>query len=513
MRGLFLLVFIAFFLAACVKRKEKEPNDHFTNATPIKPGATIKGTMRSPGDIDVYKLNIKKKEGVLSLHVGGIQDMDFVLSFQDKDRQELKKYDETGLGGDEKALDLGIQKGFYYVALSNKNSKADNPNQIYQLEVRIESGQGNEREPNDVAFYANPLELEGVFRGHYFPTYNPLAEEDREEDWFRIDVDTGQHLLNLDLAEVPQVDPILEIYDTNFYKLKEIDSGGIGEGEVLKGFGVKGPVQYYLRLRSKKKFIGNSEVPYEILTELLPYRGQIEFEANDHRLEATAFNQESIQGSIHPKGDVDWYKISIDANAKLILTANIEGLPGMDLEMKFCDVLGHPLIHVDNHRRGKPEFLTGVGVAGGHYYLVVLEKTGKKSDARQSYTLSQKLIPYQEGLEYEVNDSSASAQPLEVGKILNGYLAPEGDVDWYEFNVYSEGTAVFELTGLLNVHWIFSLYDQEYKEILTQSAEKIGQPLRLEKFLEAGTYAVRLRARHRKQNNVRDKYTLRIKVQ
>jgi len=245
----------------------------------------------------------------------------------------------------------------------------------------------------------------------------------------------------------------------------------------------------------------------------LPYRGQLEFESNDHRLEATTFEQESIQGYIHPKGDIDWYKISLDKDSRLILTARLEGLPEMDLKLKFCDVLGHPLIIVDNHRRGKPEVLTGVGVSGGEYYLVVSEKTHKKSNTRQSYTLSKKLIPYQEGLEYEVNDSSSSTQSIEVGKILNGYLAPAGDTDWYEFNIYSEGTAVFELTGLLNVRWTLSLYDQEYNEIMAKLAEKIGQPLRLEKSLKTGTYAVRVRAKNKNQNNVRDKYTLRIKVQ
>ena len=33
----------------------------------------------------------------------------------------------------------------------------------------------------------------------------------------------------------------------------------------------------------------------------------------------------------------------------------------------------------------------------GDYYLVVSEKTGKKSDSRNAYTLIKKLIPWQAG--------------------------------------------------------------------------------------------------------------------
>ena len=68
---------------------------------------------------------------------------------------------------------------------------------------------------------------------------------------------------------------------------REVDGGGPGEGEKLRNFGVRGPVQYYLRLRAKSKFSGNPDVRYELLTELIPYSGASEFEPNDQRADAT----------------------------------------------------------------------------------------------------------------------------------------------------------------------------------------------------------------------------------
>ena len=68
----------------------------------------------------------------------------------------------------------------------------------------------------------------------------------------------------------------------------------------LRNFGVRGPAKYLLRLRAKDKNSGNADVPYDLMTELLPYQGRGEFEPNDQRADATPFEEDSIDGLIAP---------------------------------------------------------------------------------------------------------------------------------------------------------------------------------------------------------------------
>ncbi|MDE2143186.1 MAG: hypothetical protein KGJ84_12325, partial [Elusimicrobia bacterium] len=482
-------------------------------ATPLKAGRTAIGTIANPKDVDWYRLDIVSG-GVLSVKLGGIRDVDFVLSAYDNDRRELIRVDETTVGGDEQLMSLGVSPGAYYLAVSNKNPTANNPKQEYRLETKLETAPGRERQPNFTALSAQPIEAGGVVRGWYWPTRNLLVDDPQSQGvdhWFSVDVQKeGLFLLNVDVSEVRKVDPILEVYDTNGYKLVAVDQGGIGEGEGLRNFGVRGPAKYLLRLRSKYDNVGNSDDPFDLMTELLPYQGRTEFEPNNQRSDATPLELDSIQGTIAPAGDADWYKVSITTEAKQLLRVDLTGVPGMDLTLALKDSLGNDLLTVDNMGREQPEILTGYGVTKGDYYVVVAEKTGKKSDGRNGYTLTKKLIPWQPGLEWEPNDSTATVQALKIGDSVDGYFAPKGDQDWYEFNVYQKGSVEFDLTGVINVVPTMTLYDQEYKELASTSAAKAGEPVTFVRELDRGTYDVRLAPADPAQNNVRDKYSFRI---
>ena len=513
LRRIAVLLVSAALTAACGSSREIEPNDSYQQATPLKPGNTITGTISNPKDVDWYRLEVKT-EGVLSAKLGGIRDIDFVISALDKDRRELVRIDETTVGGDEQMLNLGVSPGVYYLVVSNKNPTANNPTQEYQLVTKLEPSAGRERQPNFTALTAQPVEAGGVVRGWYWPTRNLLSDDTSFagiDHWFSVDVQKqGLFLLNVDVSEVAKVDPILEVYDTNGYKLTTVDQGGIGESESLRNFGVRGPAKYILRLRSKFDNAGNPDVPFDLMTELLPYQGRTEFEPNNQRADATPFELESIQGTIAPAGDVDWYKVTIATDAKYLLRAELSGVPAMDLTLTLKDALGNDLLLVDNGGKEQPEVLTGYGVTKGDYYLVVAEKSGRKADGHNPYTLSKKLIPWQAGLEWEPNNSTGTAQAVKVGESVDGYFAPKGDVDWYEFNVYQKGVVEFDLTGIVNVSPIVTLFDQEYKQIAVSTAAKTGDPVVLTQELDRGTYAVRLQPSDPAQNNVRDKYSFRV---
>jgi hypothetical protein len=507
---IFAVCAVAF--AACGPQKEREPDDDYSQATPVKAGKIV-GALSKADDSDVYKVE-PSQELILSALVGGIREADFVLSIHDRDRVPLKRADETTVGGDEELVDLVVRPpGPYYVVLRNKNPSFANSSQEYEMELKLDKAVGREREPNDTPQQAAPLDLPGVTRGHHWPSQNLLSGDTDyiEQDWYRVELSTGLFLMNVDLSETPKVDPVIEIYDTNGYKLKEVDSGGVGEGESLKNFGVRGPALNYLRLRAKNR-VGNPDVPYEMLTELIPYQGRSEFEPNDQRQDATPFEGESITGTIAPEGDGDWFKVTVQDPSRQILRASVTGIEGLDLTLSLLDSFGNPLVAVDNMAKGQPEVLTGYGVSQGEYYLVVGEKSERKADARQPYTLAKNLVPFQPGLEWESNESTAAAQAIKVAESVDGYLAPKGDVDYYQFNVYQKGVVAFELAGVLNVQLAVDLFDQEFKPLQQWTSAKAGESMAFEKELDAGTYFARISTKDPAHNNVRDKYSFRLKV-
>lgn len=506
-----VLLAAAAALCACGPQKEKEPNDDPAAATLVRPGR-VKGTLSGPGDSDFYRVEVDQ-DAVLTAKLGGIRDADFAISVREKERGELKRLDETATGGDEEAVDVGVRAGSYLVVVSNKNQGFSNPEQAYTLELALTKAVGRELEPNETAQSASRLDLPGVTRGHFWPSQNLLAGDTDyvEHDWFRIDVATGLFLMNIDLSEVAKVDSLFEIYDTNGYKLKEADMGGVGEGESLKGFGVRGPVTYFLRLRAKTRS-GNAGSPYEILTELIPYQGRQEFEPNDLRGDATPFDNETISGAVAPAGDADWYRLPIVNEGKILLRANVSGVEALDLELKLADALGNTLLTVDNLGRGQPEVMSGLGVTKGDYHLIVSEKSGKKADPRASYTLTRALVPFVAGLEFEVNDTTATAQTLKIDEGVDGYVGWRGDVDVYQFNAYQKGNVLVELAGVLNVQFVAKITDQDGAQLGEWTSPKAGESLSFEKELEPGTYWLELSAKDPAQTNVRDKYTLRLKA-
>ena len=62
------LVLGAVLFSGCGPSKEAEPNDSYQQATPIKAGRTVTGTISNPKDQDWYRLNILA-DGVLTVTV------------------------------------------------------------------------------------------------------------------------------------------------------------------------------------------------------------------------------------------------------------------------------------------------------------------------------------------------------------------------------------------------------------------------------------------------------------
>lgn len=163
---------------------EVEPNDAAVRATPLDPAAPTKLGFISPkGDADWFVITLEKPS-IVTAEVTGVDKVDFALAAIDpakKDLEkdnELAKVDKGALKEGELLTGLALPAGDNWFRVEGAYKKLDdkwvrdyeNAAEPYTFSLQIEADDGTlEREPNDVAEKATPVEIGRDYRGHVHP--------------------------------------------------------------------------------------------------------------------------------------------------------------------------------------------------------------------------------------------------------------------------------------------------------------------------------------------------------
>jgi serine/threonine-protein kinase len=159
-----------------------------------------------------------------------------------------------------------------------------------------------------------------------------------------------------------------------------------------------------------------------------------------------------VRGTIGAPGeggapDVDFFRVPVGKGARVV-SARLDGVPGLDLVLELFDAQGRRLEKSDVHGRGGGEWLQPISIGPAEAFVAVREVwvQGQKptEDPNDLYTLTVTWGPPRTGWEIEPNDWEAAATPVPPGTSMRGYLADPEDKDWF---VVTPAT-----TGLLHVH-------------------------------------------------------------
>lgn len=203
-----------------------------------------------------------------------------------------------------------------------------------------------------------------------------------------------------------------------------------------------------------------------------------ESEPNDERGTAQHVNgAATIGGSFTAgdKGDVDWFKLNADPIRIVRFELRIEEGPGATLEVFNADLLPRAKLRATSE---SPAVLPNEtceiacyvkltpidGKAGGQYALTVVPSH---------------LHPRSER---EPNDSRETAQQLEPGRVVDGYLAHAGDEDWYRVPGRAIGrneALSFALTPPRTVRAEVSVIGPQGNTLVTWRAPEPGEALRM----------------------------------
>ncbi len=223
---------------------------------------------------------------------------------------------------------------------------------------------------------------------------------------------------------------------------------------------------------------------------------ETEREPNDDMEEAQIIQiDKPIQGYFQKEEDEDWYRLDFSLEGKHIARVTLSGVPGIDSSLYFLDSRGNTILRSTFGEEGEGEILTNIGLTTSTYFIRVRGKG--EGGSPTPYTLEVKLLgPWDESKEFEPNDDSEMANPIPLGKPVEGYAQPPlADWDWYRFSIPEPGMdiLVIRTSGIDKIGQQLTLLDDQKKKLKDINAEEEGEGETIVRMRVApGTYYLRV---------------------
>jgi FKBP-type peptidyl-prolyl cis-trans isomerase len=356
-----------------------------------------------------------------------------------------------------------------------------------------------ESEPNDRRDQANEIRLGESAKGHF--------QKKGDYDWYKLVIDKpGKNIIRIDLSGVPDVDVSLEIYDEAGHQLKRASTSPKGKPEAIINFGVMEGTYFIIAYGRDI----NEKDPYALSTQLIgPWEEGQEFEPNDQRELANETHLgENVEGFFQENRDYDWYKLVIDKPGKNIIRIELSGVPEVDVRLDVADETGAQLKSSNFNRKGELESIINLGITEGIYYLTAF---GYEANQKDKYTLSTRLVgPWEEGKEFEPNDSQKQANEIHLGETVQGFFQANNDYDWYKLLIDQPGKSIIrvDLSGVPGVNSVLHINDSKGNRVKRSDMQREGGPEEIINFgITEGFYYIEI-STSANQKNENETYTL-----
>lgn len=118
---------------------EKEPNNGFREAQPIEPGKRLRGSVQSPGDVDVFRITGRSGQTLLAEVTASRRHslLDSLLTLYDERGNVLAENDDGADSSDSLLRFTLPSDGVYFLCLTDANDRG-NAGFSYLLSVKLE---------------------------------------------------------------------------------------------------------------------------------------------------------------------------------------------------------------------------------------------------------------------------------------------------------------------------------------------------------------------------------------
>jgi hypothetical protein len=362
--------------------EEIEPNDGEDVATPLAPGATVRGKIDPDTDTDHYRIDVTQA-GVLAIELTAPDGVDLTLEVEDPSGTVIARSDRGGVRVKEGVPNVGVTAGRYIATVRAKKivapvkklprgKKAPPPDAgvpavapVYEITAKVVPVVGNvEHEPDDDRGTAIDLIVGDPATGYIGWT--------GDADVWKLSVETlsAKNAIDVEVSAIEGVALSVEIADGIGHPLVTRKAPR-GAPLVLRGLvpvvPAGAPPFHYLTIRGDKS---NPETPYQLRVTAKVPGTDAEVEPNDTVDKAMAIPAERtvVQATWSP-GDVDCFAIAPDQAARTI-DGTIETRTELDFSGElFVD--GTSIAKGNRGGKGASERVSGTVPAGARAVICV----------------------------------------------------------------------------------------------------------------------------------------------
>lgn len=297
----------------------------------------------------------------------------------------------------------------------------------------------------------------------------------RDVDFYKIYADSSG-ILELELEAVPEdMRARIDIYGKNGNWITRKDATNPGDLLTFER-DVAGPGVYYVAILDLEGMAHSGAYSIKFGFEPTPDTN----EPNDVIGDSTwIWSGQIINGYISPSGDVDFYEFYADHSGILRLEF-LEVPEDMRTRVDIYDKNGNWITRKDASNSGDSMIFEKDIAGPGDYYMAVLDLEGKAHSAGYSFEFE-----FEEALDLnESNDVIGDATHIEFDQILENYISPAGDVDFYKFCVDHSGILradLFEVPEDMRAR--IDIYGKNFNWITRKDATNPGDSLTFEKGL------------------------------
>lgn len=190
------------------------------------------------------------------------------------------------------------------------------------------------------------------------------------------------------------------------------------------------PGTYYIHIQDKYNVHSSTtEMALSFTTDVIDT-----FEYNNDLVYATPILlEQEYQAKILPEGDNDYYSFTLTKPS--IVNFVIDSISSLlDFYLLLYDVEGTKIKHCD--ARNVSDTIWGACLSAGTYYLNVHDRYNIHSSDKP-YQLTTKMYTMDTT---EWNNSFETACGIDIGSQIEANIYPQGDIDYFSFDVTSEDT-------------------------------------------------------------------------
>lgn len=290
-----------------------------------------------------------------------------------------------------------------------------------------------ESEGNNSFGKADAVALNGQITGSIQPQ--------RDADWYRLDVHE-QGELRITSKQVPEnIDLVLRVWNSDKVTISNWYAPLRKGGELNALVDLKTPGPYYLEVHDGRDDSHASET-YQLVLTFTPSGDS--HEPNDRFGKAAVIDLEtSVQATILPVRDVDWYRFDVAEQGELKIVAE-QVAENLAVVFRLWNANKETMTNwfAPLSQGGATEALIDLPEAGSYYLEVHDDRDDQRSVQPFSLTFTFKAS----GDGVEPNNSFGQATPLPLGETLAAAILPKNDVDWYRIDVDKQGELAIEIT-------------------------------------------------------------------